>query len=154
MLTILGDEARYCDGVDRRSFLKIGGLALGGLSLPELLRAEAANGVGSPHKAIIMILLPGGPPHLDMTDLKPHAPSEIRGEFRPIQTNVPGIEICEMLPKMAAIMDKLVVVRSLYGGLNDHNVHQCLTGWETHPQQGDSTLRPGFPAGGWDESNR
>jgi len=149
MLTILGGRARYCDGVDRRSFLKIGGLALGGMSLPEILRAEAAAGTGSSHKATIMILLPGGPPHLDMYDLKPDAPAEIRGEFKPISTNVPGIEICELLPRMAAIMDKLVVVRSLYGGLNDHNVHQCLTGWESHPQQGDSRLQPGFPAGGW-----
>lgn len=96
-----------------------------------------------------MILLPGGPPHLDMYDLKPEAPVEIRGEFRPIKTNVPGIEISELMPRMAQCMDKLAIVRSLYGGLNDHNVHQCLTGWESHPQQGDSTMKPGFPPGGW-----
>jgi hypothetical protein len=149
VLTIPGNRTRFCDGIQRRSFLKIGGLALGGMSLPEILRAEANAGIRSSQKAIIMILLPGGPPHLDMYDLKPEAPQEIRGEFKPIQTNVPGIEICEMLPRMAAVMDKLVAVRSLYGGLNDHNVHQCLTGWESHPQQGDSQLRPGFPPGGW-----
>ena len=149
MLTILGQRARFCDGTDRRSFLKIGGLALGGMSLPEILRAEAATGNGQSHKSIIMILLPGGPPHLDMYDLKPHAPAEIRGEFKPIRTNVPGIEICELLPNMAKCMDKLAIVRSLEGGLNDHNVHQVLTGWESHPQQGDSPMKPGFPPGGW-----
>ena len=155
MLTIPGKQTRFCDGLHRRSFLQIGGLALGGMSLPDILRAEsridgtANSGSQSSHKAIIMILLPGGPPHLDIYDLKPEAPAEIRGEFKPIATNVPGIEISEVLPRMAQCMDKLVMIRSLYGGLNDHNVHQCLTGWETHPQQGDSTMKPGFPSGGW-----
>ena len=154
MLRILGRNANFCDGVDRRSFLQVGGLALGGLSLVDLLRAESqgarslANS-GQSSKSVIMILLPGGPPHLDMFDLKPEAPVEIRGEFRSISTQVPGIRICELFPRMAAIMDKLVVVRSLHGGRNDHNLHQCLTGWETHPQQGDSAAVPGYPAGGW-----
>ena len=149
MLTIPGSSGRYCDGVGRRSFLKIGGLALGGLSLPQILAAEQAAGKRNRHKSVIMILLPGGPPHLDMFDLKPEAPKEIRGEFKPIATNVPGIRIGELLPHLARQMDKLAIVRSLHGGLNDHNLHQCLTGWETHPQQGDSPDRPGYPAGGW-----
>ena len=149
MLTIPGHGSQYCDGVSRRSFLQIGSLALGGITLPDILRAEAAAGIGSSTKSVIMILLPGGPPHLDMFDMKPAAPREIRGEFQPIGTNVAGIEICELLPRMATVMDKLVVVRSLHGGLNDHNLHQCLTGWESHPQQGDSSMVPGFPAGGW-----
>lgn len=149
MLTIRGNEARCCDGVSRRSFLTIGGLALGGMSLPQILRAEAAAAGARSDKALIMILLPGGPPHLDMFDMKPDAPVEIRGEFRPIATNVPGIECCELMPRIAARMDRLAVVRSLYGGLEDHNVHQCLTGWESHPQQGDSVMRPGAPVGGW-----
>ena len=149
VLTILGQQDQFCDGIPRRSFLRIGGLALGGMSLSQMLEAEARAGIRSSHKAIIMILLPGGPPHLDMYDLKPEAPLEIRGEFKPIRTNVRGIEICELLPRLASIMDKLVIVRSLHGGLNDHNVHQCLTGWETHPQQGDSQMVPGFPQGGW-----
>jgi len=149
MLTIAGKHTRFCDGLHRRSFLQIGGLAMGGASLADVLRAEAATGSEASHKSIIMILLPGGPPHLDMFDLKPKAPREIRGEFQPIATSVPGIEICEMLPSLARCMDKLAVVRSLHGGLNDHNVHQCLTGWETHPQQGDSQMKPGYPAGGW-----
>ena len=149
VISIRGPQSPYCDGISRRSFLTIGGLALGGMSLPEILRAEERAGIRSSHKSIIMILLPGGPPHLDMTDLKPDAPAEIRGEFKPIGTNVSGIEISEVMPRLASIMDKLVVVRSLYGGLNDHNVHQVLTGWESHPQQGDSSMKPGFPTGGW-----
>ena len=133
----------------RRNFLRIGGLSLGGLSLPQILRAEQQSGRSQPHKAIIMILLPGGPPHLDMYDLKPDAPAEIRGEFSPIATSVPGIDIGELLPRTASMMDKFAIVRSLYGGRDDHNVHQCLTGWESHPQQGDSQTVPGFPQGGW-----
>ena len=149
MLTIPGPTTRFCDGVPRRSFLKIGGLALGGASLTEILRAEAVVGREKSEKSIIMILLPGGPPHLDMFDMKPDAPAEIRGEFQPIASRVPGIDVCELMPRTASMMDKLAVVRSLYGGLNDHNLHQCLTGWESHPQQGDSVARSGFPPGGW-----
>ncbi len=149
MLSILGPRSRYCDGLSRRSFLSIGGLAMGGLGLRQVLAAEAAAKSSQPHKAVIMILLPGGPPHQDMVDLKPTAPSEIRGPFQPIRTSVPGIDIGEMMPRTAAIMDKMAIVRSLHGGLNDHNVHINLTGWETHPQMGDSPFRPGFPAGGW-----
>ena len=94
MLTILGHSTgQFCDGLSRRDFLKIGGLTLGGLSLPQLLQAEDAAGIRRSHKAVIMIYLPGGPPHLDMYDLKPDAPEEIRGEFQPIRTNVPGIHI-------------------------------------------------------------
>jgi hypothetical protein len=149
VITIPGDHSTFCDGISRRSFLKIGGLALGGLSLADVLRAEARTGTRSSHKAIIMILLPGGPPHLDMYDLKPDAPAEIRGEFKPIPTKVGGIAICEHMPRLAARMDQIAIVRSLYGGLEDHNLHQCLTGWESHPQQGDSSEKPGFPLGGW-----
>src|SRR5436309_15762974 len=98
MLTILGGRQRFCDRVSRRAFLQIGGLALGGLTLPEILRAEEQAGTSSPHKAVIMIFLSGGPPHQDMVDLKPDAPPEIRGEFKPIRTRVPGIDVCEHLP--------------------------------------------------------
>src|SRR5262245_38781488 len=107
MLTIGGKRrVGFCDGVTRRDFLRVGSLAMGGLALPQLLRAEAAAGVGRSHKAVIMVFLAGGPPHQDMVDLKPDAPSEIRGEFKPISTNVPGIDICEQLPRLAAMMDK------------------------------------------------
>src|SRR4026209_1160350 len=107
MLTFAGQSSKFCDGLSRRNFLRIGGLALGGISLPDLFKAEAASGVRLSHKAIIMIYLPGGPPHQDTFDLKMDAPSEIRGEFKPIKTNVTGVQICEHLPKMAAMMDKL-----------------------------------------------
>src|SRR6266516_1416566 len=101
MLTILGQRQRLCDNASRRDFLKIGGLALGGLSLPQILRAEAEASVTRSHKAVIMIFLSGGPPHQDMVDLKPDAPAEVRGEFKPIRTSVPGIHVCEHLPGVA-----------------------------------------------------
>src|SRR4051794_19511850 len=110
MLTIFGKPHRkggFCDGVSRRDFLTIGGTVVGGaMTLPNLLAADAQAGVRSSHKAIINIYLPGGPPHLDMWDLKPDAPVEVRGEFKPIKTNVPGIEICEHFPRLAAMMDR------------------------------------------------
>ena len=81
MLTIYGNRTRFCDGVSRRNFLKIGALGLGGLALPQILQAEALTGARRPHKAVIMIFLPGGPSHQDMFDLKMDAPSEVRGEF-------------------------------------------------------------------------
>jgi hypothetical protein len=120
----------------RRSFLQIGGLALGGfgtLSLPQILRAEQAapsrlGGSAAAHKSVINIFLSGGPPHQDLVDLKPEAPSEIRGEFHPIATNVPGIEICELLPQLARMTDKLAIIRSLVGSEGRHAAFQCQTG--------------------------
>src|SRR5215813_680150 len=100
MDTNISTVTRCGDGLNRRVMLKIGGLALGGLALPDLLRAEAISGRRSSHKAVIMVFLSGGPPHQDMVDLKPGAPAEIRGEFRPIPTSVPGIEFCELLPQL------------------------------------------------------
>jgi Protein of unknown function (DUF1501) len=130
MLTIAGRaHAGYCDGVTRRDFLKIGGLALGGLSLPQLLTAEAQAGISRSHKAVIMVFLAGGPPHMDMFDMKPDAPSGIRGEYKPIETNVPGLEICEYMPRLARMMDKFTVIRSLVGAADDHSAGQCLTGY-------------------------
>ncbi|MCA9218637.1 MAG: DUF1501 domain-containing protein, partial [Planctomycetales bacterium] len=143
MLTILGDRDRrsqHCDGVSRRSFLKIGGMAAGGLSLPQLLAMEAKAETGSSHKAIINVFLPGGPSHLDFFDLKPNAPSEVRGEFSPIRTNVSGIEIGELFPKMAKMMDKFAVIRSIADSEGHHDGFQCMTG-RTHKEQP--------PAGGW-----
>lgn len=131
MLTIAGPVDReYCDGIRRRDFLKIGGLALGGLSFPELLRVEAQAGVTHSTKSVIMIFLAGGPPHLDMFDLKPDAPTGIRGEYKPIPTNVPGLDICEYMPKLARMMDKFTVIRSLVGAGGDHSAGQCLTGYK------------------------
>ncbi|MEX0676833.1 MAG: DUF1501 domain-containing protein [Pirellulales bacterium] len=131
MLTILGrrDWNRpFCDGVSRRDFLKIGTLGLGALSLPQLLAAEEHGGTGSSRKSVILIYLVGGPPHQDILDLKPEAPPEIRGPFRPIRTNVPGIEICEHMPRLARMADKLVPVRSIVGAQADHDATQCYTG--------------------------
>jgi len=139
MLSIYGRPFRYCDGVSRRSFLKIGALGLGGLALPDLLRAENAAGQRGGRKAVIMVYLPGGPPHQDMFDLKLDAPLEIRGEFKPISTNVPGIQICEHLPRLAGMMDKFALVRSMADAVDDHSDFMCMTGRRKNPQ----------PAGGW-----
>jgi hypothetical protein len=135
--------------MSRRSFLRIGGLALGGLSLPEILRAEAARGGRNPAKGIIMVLLPGGPTHLDTFDLKPDASVEVRGEFKPIATKVPGTNICELMPRLAGIADKWTVIRSLVGFRDDHNTHWCTTGWESHPPMDSSPIVAGFPPGDW-----
>lgn len=130
MLTIAGGKrGGFCDGVTRREFLKIGGLALGGLGLTDILAAEAHAGIRSSHKAIIMVYLPGGPPHQDMFDLKMDAPSEIRGTFKPIKTKVPGIEICEHMPRIAAMMDKFAIIRSLVGARDEHDASICLSGY-------------------------
>jgi len=139
MLTIYGQESRFCDGISRRNFLKIGTLGLGGLALPDLLQAEERAGIGLSHKAIIMIFLPGGPPHQDMFDLKMDAPLEVRGEFKPIRTSVPGIQICEHLPLLAKRIDKTIIIRSMVGALDEHDAFQCLTGRTTRNQ----------PPGGW-----
>ena len=129
MLTIVGDKQRYCDGVSRRNFLKLGALATGGLALPELLRVEAAAGPRATRRSIINIYLGGGPTHMDTFDLKPNAPSEYRGEFQPIQTNVSGMEICELMPKLALQGDKLVIVRSIMDLRNEHSSRQTDSGW-------------------------
>ncbi len=139
MLTIQGSKQRFCDGVSRRNFLKIGALGLGGLSLPQLLQAESSSGIRRSHKAVIMIFLPGGPSHQDMFDLKMDAPREIRGEFKPIGTNVPGMQICEHLPLLAKMADKYAVIRSMVGAEDNHYAVQCLTG--RHARNA--------PPGGW-----
>ncbi|MCY2966108.1 MAG: DUF1501 domain-containing protein, partial [Planctomycetota bacterium] len=100
-----GPRFQLCDGLNRRSFLQIGGLALGGLTLPQVLRADAASGKPNSKKSVIMVFLSGGPPHQDMFDLKPEAPVEVRGEFSPIDTNVPGMQFCELLPELAQRAD-------------------------------------------------
>ena len=129
MLKIFGSStSRLCDGLSRRNFLKIGGLGAAGLSLPHLLALEAQAGIRNSHKSVILIYLVGGPPHQDMFDLKPDAPREFAGPHRPIGTNVPGIEICELFPRMAKMMDKFTVIRSLVGAQNDHDAFQCYTG--------------------------
>jgi hypothetical protein len=139
VLTIFGkahSNGGFCDGVSRRDFLTIGGSLLGGaMTLPNLLAAERASGTRLPHKAVINVFLPGGPPHQDMWDLKPDAPTEIRGEFNPIKTNIPGIEIGEHFPQMAKMMDRFVVIRSISECAGDHDAFQCMTGRKKKPTE-------------------
>ena len=142
MLNIFDESAsKFCNQVSRRNFIKVGSLGLGGLSLSQILRAEKQSGKVNSHKSIIMIYLPGGPPHQDMYDLKLDAPAEIRGEFNPIVTNVPDIHICEHLPQLARIADKCVFVNSLVGSVGQHASFQCMTGHSNRKQ----------PSGGWPE---
>jgi hypothetical protein len=108
--------------LSRRRFLKIGAMALGGIGMRGLLplRLEAAKTGQTPDTAVILIWLPGGPPHMETYDMKPDAPAEYRGAFRPIRTNVPGIEVCELLPRHARIADKFTLIRSIAHNFADH----------------------------------
>ena len=140
MLSIWGPETKLCDRVSRREILKIGALGLGGMSLPQLLQAESQSGSSKRQKAVIMIYMCGAPSHQDMYDLKMDAPAEIRGEFRPIETRVPGFQICEHLPRLGNIADKIIPLRSVHGSPNGaHDSFICYTGRTTRNQ----------PAGGW-----
>ena len=142
MLTVQGrsDSSSFCDRLSRRNFLRIGTLGLGGLTLPQLLKAESASGSRRSTKSVIMIYLVGGAPHQDMFDLKPLAPKEVAGPWRPIETNVPGFEICEAFPQLAGMADKFSVIRSLVGNQADHDAIQVFNGH--HPRQPK-------PSGGW-----
>ena len=118
--------------VNRRNFLKIGAFGAG-LTLADMLRSKAmatqtATPATSTAKSAIMIYLPGGPSHMDMWDLKPEAPMEYRGEFRPIQTNVPGVQICEHFPRQARMWDKLACVRSIVS-VEEHSDSLVMTGY-------------------------
>lgn len=141
MLSILGPRQTLCDGVSRRSALKIGAFAFGAtqFSLADVLRAEQSLGKTS-HKAIINVFLGGGPPHQDMWDIKTDAPADIRGEFKPISTAVPGVQIGECFPKIAAMAEKFAFVRSVVGARGGHDGFQCTTGRD------EQALKP---FGGW-----
>ena len=143
MLTIYGPAQKYCDGVSRRSFLKVGAFTFGaaGLTLADLFRAEARGQSSSSHKAVINVFLGGGPPHQDMWEIKTEAPAEIRGEFKPIATSVPGIQIGEVFTRIAAMMDKFAVIRSLVGAPDRHDAILCTTGW-MHNSLSDMGGRP------------
>lgn len=156
-------SVRTCDGVSRRDVLRVGSLAIGGLTLADMLRlrAEAASSRAK-DTAVILFWAAGGPSHIDMYDLKPAAPAEFRGEFKPVATNVPGIEISEHLPYHARMMDKLAVVRSITHTNAGHGMgsHWMMTGYQPttevedniHPSIGSvvSKVRgpntPGLPA--------
>jgi hypothetical protein len=127
----LGSTGRYCDGIDRRSFLQVGVAGMASVGLPELLRAKAAPAPSSTGKdtSVILIWLDGGPGHMDMYDMKPDAPAEYRGLWKPIRTRVPGFDITEMFPRQAQVTDKFSVVRSLHHDTGDHFAggHRMLT---------------------------
>src|SRR2546425_1204046 len=141
-----GTGERFCDGISRRSFLRAGGLALGGLALPDLLRLKAQGAVatGGRGKSVIMICLGGGPSHVDTYDMKPEAPAEVRGEFRPIKSNVPGMRLCELLPRQAKLADKFAVVRTATWQEPDHQRIEIFTGYpkrERRPSFGSYVSR-------------
>lgn len=137
MLTLLSQTDRFCDGISRRGFIKIGalGLGAGALTLADIVRAESAQG-RTGHKAVINIFLGGGPPHQDMWDIKTEAPAEIRGEFKPIATTVPGIQIGETFKKIAGMADKFAFIRSIVGARGGHDAIQCMAGWGAESLRG------------------
>jgi hypothetical protein len=132
MFSILGNETRLCDGITRRELLRVGGLSLfGGMTLPRLLQASAAPSPTrrGPAKSVILFNLLGGPSHMDMFDMKPDAPREIRGEFEPIRTSLPGLDICEHLPRTARWMHRATVIRTVTHNYNAHNPLAMMTGF-------------------------
>ncbi|HXG13029.1 MAG TPA: DUF1501 domain-containing protein [Gemmataceae bacterium] len=160
------DRHRYCDGLSRRSFLKAGFLGVAGLALPDWLRLRShAAEQGQPVRdtAVILIWLDGGPTHMDTYDVKTGAPAEYRGAMQTTSTNVPGIAICDLMPRQARVMDRLAIVRSLHHTTGDHfaGAHWMLTGYHgstaanldpMYPSAGSITARlrganrPGLPA--------
>ena len=148
MLTVFGRQQRaFCDGVSRRSFLRLGTLGLGrgfgGLTLAHCLAANAGTANGKAPHSVIMVYLPGGLTQSDTFDMKPAAPREVRGPFQPISTRVPGLRICELMPRMAQVMHKAALVRTVVGFKDRHESFQCYTG-RPGGRAGD-----GDPQGGW-----
>lgn len=132
MITIQGHSKTLCDGMTRRELMRVGGLSLfGGMSLPRLLAAADASETqrGGPAKSVIMFNLLGGPAHQDMVDMKPDAPAEVRGEFKPIDTSVPGLQICEHLPKLARWMHRATLIRTFSHSFNSHDPLPFMTGF-------------------------
>src|SRR5438270_1078973 len=131
MLSILGRGARLCDGITRREALRVGGLSLfAGMSLPRLLQASSASPLRrGKARSVVLFNLLGGPSHVDMFDMKPDAPVEIRGEFRPIATSVPGSFICEHLPNLARLMHQACLIRTFSHGFNSHDPLPFMTGY-------------------------
>lgn len=145
MFTVWGAQQKFCDGITRRNFLQIGALGAG-LTLADMLRLRA-GAASSRTKSAIMIYLPGGPSHMDMYDLKPEAPAEFRGEFRPIATSVPGVQICEHFPQQARMWDKLACIRSIVS-VDEHSDSLVMTGYSSrenmtanHPSFGSVVSR-------------
>jgi hypothetical protein len=140
MLTIRGGRGgRFCDGLSRRDFLRVGGLAACAFTLPDLLRLKATGQPdGRTAKSVIMICLGGGPSHIDTYDMKPDAPAEYRGEFKPAPSKVPGMPMCELMPRQAEAADRFAVVRSLQWAEPCHQYSEICTGYPTR------AARPGF----------
>ncbi len=138
MLTFSADNSR-------RDFFRVGGLGLTGLALPDLLRARAATpgAERTREKAVIFVYLFGGPSHIDSYDMKPDAPVEVRGEFKPTKTNVPGFDICELMPMQAKIADKLALVRNLSFNPNFHDPVELFSGFRK-PTEAGRAARPDF----------
>src|SRR5436853_5680977 len=133
MLRILGQGTRPCDGVTRREAMCVGGLSLfGGVTLPTLLQAQESHAPvrAGTAKSVVLLNLFGGPPHMDMFDMKPAAPREVRGEFNPIATSVPGLSICELLPLTALVMDRATLIRTYSHRYNSHNPYNVYTGFD------------------------
>ncbi len=145
----------------RRDFLRIGATGLSGITLPSLLNAEESIGIRNSRKSIINIHLDGGPPQMDMIDMKPNSPAEVRGEFNPISTSLTGFQICELMPKTASIAQDFAFIRSLVGAASKHDAFQCQSGFPeadlksiggrpamgcilTHLMSGDSVTAPTF----------
>jgi hypothetical protein len=141
MLTVWGPPRRFCDGVSRRDFLRVGGLGLTGLTLADVLRLRAEGGGEAKARAVIMVCLAGGPSHLDTYDLKPDAPADIRGDFKPIRTNVPGFDVSELFPLQAQVADKLALVRTVrFVEPMQHELEEVYTGFPK------AARRPAFGA--------
>jgi len=131
MFSVLGRNATLCDGINRRELLRAGGLSLFGMTLPQLLQAAERTADRRPRKAksVILFNLLGGPSHMDMFDMKPDAPAEVRGEFKPIDTSLPGLQICELLPNTAKLMHKATLIRTISHSYNSHDPLAIMTGF-------------------------
>jgi hypothetical protein len=149
MLSIPATGARLCDGLTRREWLRVGGLSAFGLSLPQLLAAPkpaAPSGRFGKAKSCILIFLTGGPPQHETWDPKPDAPAEVRGEFKPIATNLPGVRVCELMPRLARQLDRWCVLRAMCTADNAHSSsgYYMLTG-VPHAPMNVENAKPGAP---------
>jgi hypothetical protein len=149
MLRVLGNSRRFCDGVTRREAMTVGALSMfgGAFNLPSLLASEERNVSTGKVKNVLVLYLHGGAPTQDMFDLKPNAPAEIRGEFKPIQTNVTGIQISEHMPRTAKWMHRCAIVRSVTHKAGCHNTLPSFSGSEQPVDINEPVPRDTFPPG-------
>src|SRR5262245_38189225 len=146
MLRILGRPRRFCDGVSRRDLLLAGGASLlgGFFHRPQAPALDAPRGFAGKARSVILVFLHGGAAHQDLWDLKPDAPVEVRGEFRPVATSAPGVRICEHLPQTAKWMHRAAVVRTVNHRAGCHNTLPTFTGYEV-PEPNQSSANPNHP---------